>query len=311
MENIPVFNPASGQARVISSLFVAVLILCGVILAVMAGFVAYNLVRFRSRDNLIAGEPRQVFGNKGLEIVWTTVPFLLLVWIMVLTLRAMRDSNPPSTRTPDLVVIAHQWWWEVRYPKAGFTTANEIHIPVGRKWAVRLLAADVIHDFWVPALTRKEDMIPGQTNAIWLEADQPGTYLGSCAEYCGTEHAWMRFLVIAETDSQFAGWASLQSQPQPSPGTASEHRGLRLFEERTCANCHSIQGVCASTNAGPDLTRLASRRTLGAGVATNSPANLERWLLNPQAIKPGCRMPNLKLTATEAKDLAAYLWRVP
>jgi cytochrome c oxidase subunit 2 len=274
-----------------------------VILAIVAGLITYSLVRSRARPG--SGEPRQVFGSHKVEIVWTVGPFLVLVWIFALTVRAMRASDPPEAGPPDLVITGHQWWWEVRYAKPAFVTANEIHIPVGQRLSVQLEAADVIHDFWAPRLARKMDMIPGVTNHIWLQADKPGTYQGACAEYCGAEHAWMRFLVIAQPQSEFDAWASHQAQAA-TPPTGPGGRGRQLFLQMTCANCHAIQGVTAITNVAPDLTHLASRRTLGAGVLQNTPADLARWLKNPQAVKPSCRMPNLNLTTAQVDDLVSF-----
>lgn len=305
MHNVAVFNPASPEAKAINDLFVAVLVICGGILATVGALVAYSLVRFRSRPD--SGEPRQVFGSRPLEILWTVVPCLLLVWIFVLTARAMRASDPPAAQAPDLIVIGHQWWWEARYPNLGVVTANEIHIPVKQRWSVRLESADVIHDFWVPELARKEDLIPGCTNHIWLEAGHPGTYLGACAEYCGAEHAWMRFLVIAEPPAQFAAWAADQTRRAPGPVAGPEERGQQLFLRMTCVNCHSIQGTSSRADAAPDLTHLAGRRLLGGGVLPNTPAILARWLKDPQAIKPGCKMPNLNLTGAQINDMLSYL----
>jgi cytochrome c oxidase subunit 2 len=304
MQDIPVFNPASPQGRAISELFFAVLVICGVILAVVTGLVACNLVRSRARPG--AGEPRQVSGNRSLEILWTVVPFLVLVWIFVLTVQAMHASDPAAIGPPDLTIIGHQWWWEVRYAQPGVVTANEIHIPAGERLLVRLESADVIHDFWAPQLGRKMDMIPGLTNHLWLQADRPGTYPGACAEYCGAEHAWMRFQVIAEPPADFAAWAAHQAQPAPAPATGPEARGRQLFLQMTCVNCHAIRGVAAPANAAPDLTHLANRRTLGAGVLQNTPADLARWLKDPQTAKPSCKMPNLNLTKAQVDDLVSY-----
>ena len=303
MQDISVFSPASPQGKAISDLFCAVLVICAVVLAIVTGLIAYSLVRCRARQG--GGEPRQVFGSHRFEIAWTVVPFLVLMWIFALTVRAMRVSDPPEAGPPDLIVTGHQWWWEVRYAKPAFVTANEIHIPVGKPLSVRLTAADVIHDFWAPQLARKMDMIPGLTNHIWLQADKPGTYLGACAEYCGAEHAWMRFLVIAQPQSEFDAWAAHQAQPA-APSSGPEERGRQIFLEMTCANCHAIQGVSTVTNVAPDLTHLASRRTLGAGAAQNTPADLARWLKNPQAIKPACRMPNLNLPTPQVNDLLSF-----
>jgi cytochrome c oxidase subunit 2 len=219
----------------------------------------------------------------------------------------MRESDPPANREPDLIVIGHQWWWEVRYPQAGVVTANEIHIPVGRKWLVHLESADVIHDFWVPALARKIQMIPGQTNHIWLEADAPGTYDGTCAEYCGAGHSWMRFSVIAESPAAFDAWLREQENTAAMPATDSAQTGLKIFQTMTCINCHSIRGISVAASAAPYLTHVADRTILGAGVLSNTETNLFRWLKNPQDFKPGCFMPNLKLTDAQAGALTSYL----
>jgi len=304
MQDIPVFNPASPQGRAISELFFVVLLICGVILAIVTGLVAYNIIRHRARPG--EGEPRQIFGNRSLEILWTVVPFLALVWIFVITVRAMQASDAPASGPADLTVVGHQWWWEVRYREPAFVTANEIHIPVGKRLSVQLEAADVIHDFWAPQLARKMDMIPGLTNHIWLQADRAGTYLGACAEYCGAEHAWMRFLVIAQPPAEFAAWAAHQAERAPAPSSAPEEQGRDVFLQMTCVNCHSIEGVSTTTNVAPDLTHLATRRTLGAGVLQNTPADLTRWLKDPQAIKPGCKMPNLNLTKAQVNNLVSY-----
>ena len=193
------------------------------------------------------------------------------------------------------------------YPSAGVVTANEIHIPVGRQLLLRLESADVIHDFWVPALTRKMDMVPGHPNHIWLAADQPGMYTGACAEFCGVQHAWMRLLIIAHAPAEFDAWLEQQRQPAPHVGTTVEQRGRHLFEQLTCVNCHTIAGTGLSPRIAPDLTHLASRRTLGAGVLENTPSNLARWLHNPQAIKPGSHMPQVLLSEAQVQDLTAYL----
>jgi cytochrome c oxidase subunit 2 len=282
-----------------------VLVICGVILLIVTSMVGVSLIRFRQRTG--EGEPRPYFGNRKLEIIWTVGPTLIIIWLFVLTARGMRQSDPPANRQPDLIVIGHQWWWEVRYPQTGVVTANEIHIPVGQKWLVRLESADVIHDFWVPALARKMQMIPGQTNHIWLEAAAPGKYDGTCAEYCGAEHSWMRFSVIAESSSAFDAWLRGQENPAAIPAMDSVQSGLKIFQTLTCVNCHSIRGVSIAANAAPDLTHLADRTILGAGVLSNTETNLFRWLKNPQAIKSGCFMPNLKLTDAQAGALTSYL----
>jgi cytochrome c oxidase subunit II len=287
-----------------------VLVIMFAILMLVTVLVVFAAIRYRHREG--AAEPKQNTGNRKLELTWTVLPLLLLASIFVLTVITMSASDPATTTAagldppPDLVIVGHQFWWEVRYPKAGFTTANEIHIPAGRRLLLRLEAADVIHDFWVPELGRKMDMIPGSPNEMWLEADRPGVYLGTCAEFCGNEHAWMRIRVIAQTQQDFENWEEAEGQEPPSPDSASAKRGEELFRTMSCANCHAISGV-SDAHIGPDLTHLASRETLAAGRLQNTPVNLEAWLHDPNKYKPGSFMPNANLKPCDLSDMVAYL----
>jgi cytochrome c oxidase subunit 2 len=226
---ISAFHPFSPEAVAISHLFILVLIVCLVILAAVVGIIAVSLFRFRHRPD--SKEPAAYFGNRKLEIIWTVIPTLIVIWLFVLTAQGMHQSDPDAIQPPDLVVTGHQWWWEVRYTQSGAVTANEIHIPVGRKLLVRLESADVIHNFWVPALARKIQMIPGQTNHVWLEASTPGTYRGTCAEYCGAGHAWMLFSVIAEPPAQFDVWERNQARSAAPPAPDAAQNGLRVFQK--------------------------------------------------------------------------------
>jgi len=295
------FSGRSPEARAIADLFTQTLVICAVILALVTALVVLCIVKFRAREG--AAEPAQTHGHTRLEILWTAVPFLIVVALFVLTARTMgaSDPAPAADREPDLTVIGHQWWWEVRYP-SGAVAANEIHIPAGRPLLVELRSADVIHDFWVPALARKIDANPGRPNHFWMSADAPGVYDGACAEFCGAQHAWMRIRVVAESADQFAAWE--RQQLAPAPATAS--RGRTLFADLTCARCHTIRGVSPELSVAPDLTHLAGRSTLAAGLLENNPANLAAWLKDPQALKPGSHMPSLKLTDAEVGDLVAY-----
>ncbi len=282
-----------------------VLIICGVVMAIVAGLVTWCLLKYRARAQ--APEPDQTVGNKTIEVTWTVIPLLIVLSLFVLTARAMNKTDPVRKgRPPDLVVIGHQWWWEARYPN-GATVANEIHIPAGKHLLVRVESTDVIHDFWVPQLGRKIDMVPGHPNEVWLSAGSPGVYQGECAEYCGTEHAWMRFLVIAHPPDEFQQWEKRQLEPHSTPVDAAAARGAQVFLTATCANCHAIGGTKAKAAFAPDLTHLGERQTLAAGVMRNSQAELARWLKNPQAIKPGTLMPNLQLSDVQVSELVAYL----
>jgi cytochrome c oxidase subunit 2 len=294
--------PHSPQARAIADLFNDTLIVCAVIFAIVAVLITYAIYRFRDKKGRAAV---QTEGNKRLEIGWTIAPALVLVGIFSLTVRAVNGSDPPADREPDITIIGHQWWWEVRY-KSGAVTANEIHIPTGSALVVAIKTADVVHDFWVPDLARKIDAVPGRTSTIWMQADEPGEYLGACAEYCGGQHAWMRILVQAQPPAAYAAWEKHLLDHAPEAASAEAERGSRLFRQMTCVQCHSITGNGEGAVAGPDLTHLAGRVTLGAGVIKNTPTDLAHWLKDPQGVKPESHMPNVQLTDGQVADFVAY-----
>ncbi len=305
-----VLSPASRYAQGISNLFWITFWISMVILAFVSAFVIFNLVRFRDRGE--GGLPPQTEGNTIVEITWTAIPLAILTVLFVLTMQTMEAVQPPKHAAADPVhvdVVAHQWWWEFRYPGSNVVTANEMHIPVGKTIRISLTSDDVIHDFWVPELGRKEDAVPGHPNTMVIEANKPGVYLGTCAEYCGAGHAWMRIRVYAQTEADYQNWLASQAQPHPQPKTALEAQGKALFVGFTCSSCHDLAGSGApkSQNVGPDLTHLADRETLGAGVLPNTPTALRKWLADPPAIKPGVHMPNLRLTSGQLDALVAYL----
>jgi cytochrome c oxidase subunit 2 len=302
------FDAHSPETRAIAALFTETLLVCAVILVAVVGLVSLCVVRFRERPG--DPEPRQIEGHTRLEIAWTLLPCAIVTVLFVLTARTMAASDAPSDTSPDLVVIGHQWWWEARYPN-GAVTANEIHIPVGKDLVVRVESTDVIHDFWAPELGRKIDATPGHPVTIRIQADAPGIYHGACAEYCGAEHAWMRFDVIADAPADFDAWLGRQLAPATRPANEDSLRGARLFNERTCVQCHAIRGTGPVARVAPDLTHLASRGTLAAGVLTNTSDNLYLWLKDPQWVKPGSHMPSLRLDDKDAKDLVSYLGALP
>lgn len=277
---------------------------CGFILLAVTAAITYILIRYRRRDER---EPAQKSGNTKLEIVWTAIPILLVSFLFVLSIVTAQAVDQPVRRAPDIIVRAHQWWWEVTYPAQGVTTANEIHVPAGREMLIGVETADVIHDFWVPQLGRKIDAIPGMRNFVWIRANQAGKYLGECAEFCGAQHAWMQFRVIAEGEPAFEDWIRAQAQPAATPADAQAEAGKARFSALTCINCHNIRGVNEQKQYAPDLTHLASRAMLGAERLTNTPANLRNWLYQPNIIKPNCNMPNLKLSSGDLDSLTAYL----
>jgi cytochrome c oxidase subunit 2 len=185
-------------------------------------------------------------------------------------------------------------------------TANEIHIPVGEPVRLKLGSADVIHTFWVPTLSGKTDLIPGQTNLTWLEADTPGVYRGQCNEYCGQQHAHMALAVYADAPDEFGAWWDRQVQAADRPEAAAVSQGQRQFLLR-CGACHAVRGTLAGGRVGPDLTHLMSRSTIAAGMLPNTVGHLSGWVANPQFIKPGSKMPNLELSGPELDEIRSYL----
>jgi len=301
-----VLDPASTQGREILGLFWVVLGITGVIFLVVATLVVFVAVRYRRRPGGPA--PSQTDENVALELVWTVIPLVILSVLFVLTVRVMHRVDPQAKdRDPDLLIVAHQWWWELHYPDLGVVSANEIHVPVNTKLLLKLESADVVHDFWVPALGKKVDAIPGHPNTLWLNVDRPGVFLGTCDEFCGAEHAWMRIRVVGQQKNEFDAWAAHQALPAGRPSTPNARRGAELFNQKTCASCHAIGGTSARARIAPDLTHVASRRTLGSGVLENTRANLARWIADPQGIKPGCDMPDLHLDQTEVELVTDYL----
>ena len=302
--SLTVLDPQSPGARGVYDLGVVTVIICTIIFVIVTGIIFYSLMRFRWREGEV--DPLQFAGHKTLELVWTAIPLLIVILLFSLTVRTMSSSDPAPPANPDLIVTGHQWWWEVQYPKSGVVTANEIHIPVGKPFSVRLEAADVLHEFWVAELTRKMTTVPGHTNHIWLQADKPGTYQGVCSEFCGTQHAWMRFTVVAEPPEKFEAWQQAQLQPATAPVDDAASRGSALFQKMSCVSCHAIKGTPAAARIAPDLTHFASRARFGAGIAENTPENVRLWMLDPQKIKPGVLMPDFKFTDKQARDLTAY-----
>jgi cytochrome c oxidase subunit II len=247
-------------------------------------------------------------GGESLIVVGgVLVPAIVLTVVYVVGLNDLRALSVPAGTDLTVQVVGHDWWWEVRYPAQGIVTANEIHVPTGHPVRLVLTSQDVIHSFWVPQLTVKTDLIPGQTNTTWVQADRPGTYRGQCAEYCGLQHAKMAVLVVAEQPADFDRWLAAERRPAAAAADPLAAQGRLTLERTSCAACHTIRGTTAGGTIGPDLTHLASRRTLGAGTLANTRANLRGWVTDSQAAKPGNRMPPQPLTREELEALVAYL----
>jgi cytochrome c oxidase subunit 2 len=293
--------------------------MCGAVLAAVLGMLTWAVWRGDRRreppderavhDRVAASEEKAARCIAGGAIATVAI----LVVFMAFGLRALANVLPPPGPAALVVeIVGHQWWWAVRYlgetDHETVESANEIRVPVGRRVTVRLLSSDVIHSFWVPQLQGKLDLVPGKLNVTWIQADRPGVYRGLCAEYCGVQHANMALLVIAEAPEVFAVSLRRERAPAAPPNDELAARGQRLFLDRGCAACHTIRGTQAFFGRlGPDLTHVASRRTLGAGTLTNVGGHLAGWIANPQALKPGNRMPHVPLEPTEFHAVLQYL----
>ena len=288
-------------ADAIGTLALIVGVIASLIFIGVEAALVYAIWRYRVSRNL-AGQPATFERNRRLEIAWTAAPALILAVVFVLTLGTMAEINgagvAPAMR---IAATGHQWWWEFGY--GGTKTANELHVPVNTPIDLDLTSVDVIHSFWVPELGPKMDMLPGTTNHLRVLARRAGSYEGQCAEFCGVEHAWMRLRVVAQSQAEFDSWLAAQAVPAVTQGGDGE----RVFLSNICVNCHTVRGTAAAGTAGPDLTHVASRATIGAGVLPNDVARMRAWLADPQRYKPGSLMPRVPLSDADLDALAAYL----
>jgi cytochrome c oxidase subunit 2 len=240
-------------------------------------------------------------------------PTVTLAALFVWTLPQTADWKPaPPPGALVITVTGHMWWWEVRYtdPASGaeVLTANEIRIPAGRPVYLALASRDVIHSFWVPQLAGKMDMVPGRMQHLLLSAQQPGTYRGQCAEFCGEQHARMALHVVALAPAEFDAWLAAQAQPAAAPATPRQAQGLQAFLVNRCDACHTVRGAGASSRLGPDLTHVGSRLHLAAGTLPNTAEGREDWIAHVQSLKPGARMPSYeRLDAATLAALADWL----
>jgi cytochrome c oxidase subunit II len=307
-----IFSNASTPSQSIFSLSMFVLAITGGIFLVVGGLIAYAAVRFRQRPDDDGSEPPQIFGSNQIELSWTIIPVLIVVVLFLATARiifAVQDApKPPSAL--EVTVIGHQFWWEFRYPTLHITTANELHIPVSpeqdpRPTFMKLTSADVIHSFWIPRLAGKTDLLPNRINELWMDPHTAGLYVGQCAQFCGVQHAKMLLRVYVDTPEQFAAWVKQEQQPGAQDATVA--MGRQEFETQACMNCHAIAGTSAHGQFGPDLTHLASRKTIASGAAENTTENLDRWITDPDTIKQGSLMPSMHLTPEQVREITAYL----
>jgi cytochrome c oxidase subunit II len=304
---------ASPQAQGIRDLWWVFFWMAVAVWALVAVFTVLALARRRPR------QPEAPVADAGPEpaLVRVTTAAGIATALTLLGLLVASSSTgralarAPSADAVKIRVTGQRWWWLVEYPGAPasqtVTTANEVHVPVGRDVSIELDSRDVIHSLWVPELQGKRDLIPGHPSELHFVATRSGTYRGQCAEFCGLQHAHMGLLVIAEPAEQFEAWLTAQRAPAPAVTPGELQRGQQVFLRGSCPVCHGIRGTPASGFVAPDLTHVASRAMLGAATLPNTPEHLRDWLRDPQRVKPGTLMPPQPLSVQDEKDLMAYL----
>jgi cytochrome c oxidase subunit 2 len=310
-------NPAGPAAAHIEQTFALIFWITATVYVLTLIGLVFFVIR-RRHDLTAIPEPIQTTDASdrlAIRVVATTVGLtVLLLFIMMIssfmTSRRIGRMNGQKALTID--VYGRQWWWEIQYPNEHepfrmVTTANEIHVPVGTPIRIHGTSRDVIHSFWAPNIQGKRDLMPGYNTDVLLQVDQPGRWRGQCAEYCGLQHAHMSFYMIGESTKDFDNWMNAQMQPSIAPTNPQTQRDQQVFFTHSCVMCHTIRGTTAGSRVGPDLTHLASRSTIAAGMLPNTIGNLGGWIMNPQSLKPGSRMPPKQLSGTDLQDLLAYL----
>jgi cytochrome c oxidase subunit 2 len=302
-----VVHPAGIQAARVAHLWWTMFGICAAVWVMVAAAALWAIQRGRRG----AAAPQESTVTRAIAIAGgvSFVTLVALLFQSVVTGRALDGLRSPDALR--IQVTGNQWWWDVQYvdavPALRMTTANEIHIPVGRPVVFDLLSNDVIHSLWIPNLQGKIDLIPGHLNELWLRADKPGVYRGQCAEFCGLQHAKMALVVVAEPPDDFERWLTGNRAAAPEPITTEQRRGKEVVESGPCAMCHAIAGTAAGGRTAPDLTHVATRSTLAAGSIPNTRGYLAGWLADPQAIKPGNRMPPQGLSSDDLQAVLAYL----
>lgn len=300
-------SSASPIAKDEAALYRILLAISAIVVSVVGGLLIYNIIRFRKQpDHEIT--PDQHYRHLLIEGIYTGIPLLAVVGIFILTITTMQAVAAPSPQDTDLqvTVVGHQWWWEFDYPDLGIITANELYVPVNTTVQIDLHSVDVIHSFYVPALSGKTDVIPGVDNHMWLQSSETGVFPGQCAEFCGLNHANMRFTVHVVAAADFDAWVSNQQQPPTAPQTDAQQRGHNIIVNGVCSSCHVLGDSGPSNPIGPNLTHLFSRERFAGSTYDLTLDNLRSWLEDTQAMKPGNDMV-VNLTNDQIDDLIAYL----
>jgi cytochrome c oxidase subunit 2 len=305
-------SAASHDAQRLATLGIAMTVVGTLIFLFVVGVIFLGLWRRRSEPTAPATPADVRSPIDDSENWWVlggglAMPVVVLAGVFVYTLTTMHAYRPAPPGAPEILVIGHQWWWEVRYPNDTVITANELHLPVGRAVRLELRSADVIHSFWAPNLEGKTDVIPGQQNEMVLRADSAGVYRAQCAEFCGQQHANMALSIVAESEPAYARWLASAKAPAAPPANDTANAGMAVFMSHSCAFCHSIRGTPATGTFGPDLTHVGSRSTLAAGTLPNTVGYLAGWISNPDRLKPGTKMPASPMDGASLQAVVRYL----
>jgi cytochrome c oxidase subunit 2 len=307
--NQNIFNPAGPAAQTIAWLGWLLFGVCALVYVLVMLALVWALVRRRQESDdsprVERALTRTVSGAVGLTVL------TLIVFTISSVFAGRGLTSPRGAGAVTIDAIGHQWWWEFQYrdvsPSEFVTSPNELHIPIGVPVVIKAMSRDVIHSFWVPNLHGKRDLIPGQVTNFWLQADRPGVYRGQCAEFCGHQHANMAFIVVAEPMRKFQTWIQHQRRAAMEPSTPDQEHGRQVFLDSQCVMCHTVRGTHAGSRVGPELTHIGSRATLAAGTLPNTAEHLAAWVRDPQAVKPGNRMPATPMSSENRAALLAYL----
>jgi cytochrome c oxidase subunit II len=310
------FGNAGDGTRHFNTLFTIFLVVCTVMyVAVIAFMLAGIARRGRVEAAHVVEEGRHHEEHPAMRtglIGWGAVVAAGLVGLAVASFLTDRsDASVAGHEKLSVTVTGNQWWWDITYTAADVSktvhTANELHLPVGVPVRIFLNSNDVIHSFWVPSLAGKQDLIPGRQNDIQLIPRKIGIYRGQCAEFCGAQHAKMALVVDVESYGDFIKWWEHQLQTAPQPSNPLTLAGFKYVTSGPCSSCHAIAGTPANGTVGPDLTHLASRRTIAAGAMPMSEGNLYGWVEDPQSLKAGSKMPTIGLEPDQLHAVVAYL----
>ncbi|WP_196891030.1 cytochrome c oxidase subunit II [Aureivirga marina] len=305
-----IFRSSSEDTDIMNELFFHFFIAAFIVFLLVAAFLIFIVRKYKTKT--LEKDHFTIQENRLTERLTLFLASVLVIVFLFLTVKVIFkiQKTPTEDQKPFVKITGHQWWWEIEYLGDTLFTANELHIPTGDKFVALMESADVVHDWYVPALGRKIDMVPGVTNFVWIQARDPGVYEGMCNEFCGAQHTWMRVEVFAHEPKEFDKWFQAQKEDAVEKPDSLFQKGKQLFQDKVCANCHTIRGTTAKAKVGPDLTHFASRNKMLGGKAEVNYENIQNWIKDPQKMKHGAYMPNFLMTEEEINALAHYLYNL-